>query len=93
MTTAFTERATFISKDMGGASTKNDSLAGAGLASLANACMMKARETEFSSQAEAIAMRYAEWHKMVVCRSTTKKALLDAYLKGRQDADTLSGRT
>jgi hypothetical protein len=56
---------------------------------LANACMPRNRESEFGCQADAIALRYAEWHKAAACRNATRKALIEAYLKGRKDADTL----
>ena len=76
-----------VSKGNGEALRKSSVSTITGVRSLAKTGM-KNRDSEFGCQAEGITMRYAEWHKAAVCRNTTKKALIEAYLKGRQDADT-----
>ena len=60
--------------------------------SSANAGPNQKRENEFGSQSDLIATRYAEWDKRSYCRSAMKKALVEAYLMGRRDADTLTPR-
>jgi hypothetical protein len=89
MTMHFAQQTVDAAGDAAEEQTQGGNAATAASGVQADAGMTNGIEGEFDSEAESLAMRYAEWHKIALCRNTLKQALTEAYLKGRQDSDGL----